>query len=665
MPNYEQLRNGQLSQIALYRNEDDSLRTGIFTTFIDPSAVEALLDLSNEMKVWDSNAVEKLCTNARAIDNELFVRNPEAPVIAVLNKYMQDTSYVLDRIEMKTPVSFYQSSAHSWWNWEYRNSISQIHNNSRLIENCSIDKVTVQEAADKLDECGAEALRSKYQESIALKELLSKALHEYESKFEKYVACAEKILPGIFSRKDFCRSFQGAYDKGELDYFIFSGNQTIVEHIEEYIHAFQLEQAYSQFEEINNGMLLSNRFLGRHEYGFEMDSASNLSMFINTNFGYGRSSYFNATLNYRGVSAIDAYAIIFYRVANFAEVSGSTYEYEVGPNSFSVCFEQIRDLHNEFIEIGEARFVEKYFKQSLEKLAELLFIVANSNTFLQITTLDMLNRLVNKPISHLIPTSDFKNVDFELSQAELTIIAELCSLVHPYMENGEELKRGQDKAVDILLNELDASSAHGSLLNKIVKQGLIRNELVSALSNMDKRSGYVVKIVNTLLPQNTDASAETYEGYELIDFRVKTVSRVLSIMDRLQKIANLIDFNSILKKLHLTCSQVCGQAKTYRCEEIIPRLRELAPVKSGLEKQLDNALERKAELEKAKENIDEINECIKLLRAKLTPVANEISMLESRDVKLKTFIENVESTIAKPTVALRANRNEPLPLEVF
>ena len=80
---------------------------------------------------------------------------------------------------------------------------------------------------------------------------------------------------------------------------------------------------------------MANRYLGRHEYGIDIDKGCELSVLLRTNFGFGRSSYFNAILKYKGVSAINVYSIIFYRVAGMAQVSGSTFEYEVEEKSFS------------------------------------------------------------------------------------------------------------------------------------------------------------------------------------------------------------------------------------------------------------------------------------------------------------------------------------------
>lgn len=118
-------------------------------------------------------------------------------------------------------------------------------------------------------------------------------------------------------------------------------------------------------------------------------------------------------------------------------------------------------------------------------------------------------------------------------------------------------------------------------MQRIVKLDLIRSKLVAELGRKDERSDYIVSVVNELLPEESGIQADTYTGYELIDFRAKTASRVLSLMERLTEIAKLVDFEEILMSFHSTIQQVCDQAKAYRKNEIAHRACEADAARKG------------------------------------------------------------------------------------
>lgn len=149
-------------------------------------------------------------------------------------------------------------------------------------------------------------------------------------------------------------------------------------------------------------------------------------------------------------------------------------------------------------------------------------------------------------------------------------------------------------------------------------------------------------MVNELLPEESGIQADTYTGYELIDFRAKTASRVLSLMERLTEIAKLVDFEEILMSFHSTIQQVCDQAKAYRKNEIAHRLAKLTPQEKEIEKQLNPLLEKKEKLGEASAETEEINKSIQELNKKLRLVSAEIYKLKTRDSRLESFIESVK-----------------------
>lgn len=636
----------EFPQIALLRNDDGSMRIGRFSTSFDPQIEESLLKLSSEMQAWDALAVDKLLDGMKSIDPDFHVGRNETAIFSILQRYIQDVKEVLNHIDVEEAFPLFSSSLHDWW--IYPDSISRIQNYSQAIRKFDVDRESVLLAAHQLEGDDSSNLLKSYDEGIAMQEFLLESLQEYEAKFDDYIIRAEEILPGIFDRKDYCRSFLGKYGTGELDYYMYPGNNVIVASMNEYVEAYKLEQAQMEFDKQKGNVLLANRFLGRHLYSFDIDESCDLSVTLSTNFGFGKSSYFNATLNYKGVSAINAFFVIFYRVAGMTEFSGSTYDYEVHENSFPIFFENVRDINNEYLSIGEARFVDKYFRQSLVDLSKLLSIIANSDTFLEVTTLSRLNDLTGEKVSHLVPVGDFDDIDLELSAAEKEKALELSTKILPYMQNGEEILLGEDEEIDTLVRAMSEPAIHHSVLQSLIKQDLIRNELISLLNENDVPTKYVFEVVDGLLPQETGMRAKSFDGYGLIDYRATAVSRVISLMERLKEIAGLVNFDEIIDELFETSAKVCNQARSYKVSEIAPRLMELKPTKDELEEKLESLRDQKEQL--LEENLETggLDERIKILSDKLRPIASEVHQLEAQDSRLEAFINSVEQLRLSP-----------------
>lgn len=661
-------QTNQRSHLALYRNQDRSIHIGEFVTTIDEKAAESLRELARKMRTWDSKAVKRL-----EQEMSLAVPEPEMEFWEILCRYQNDVKKILaligadelyisedvydihrevriDRLRSRNSPELYLKKKwpipHGWW--IYPNSISYINYYTVPIEEFEVDHQSVLAAISAMEkEEDRMNMLSMFEEALSLQRLLRPALEEYRQKFEEYVTTAEGLIPGIFENFEkwsYCRKLSESFGNAELDDIFTPGNQTIVDYVDEYICAYDLEKARLEFKDTDNGLLLASRYLGENhpDESVYIDEERGLSVLLNTDFGFGMSSDFNATLQYKGVSAINTHYVIFYRFAGMAQSKASTYRYEVNESAFLKCFERIRDINNEYLELGEAEFVDKYFKQSLKDLSELLFVIANTNSFLQVTTLEKLESLIGNETHQLVPVTNFEEINLDLTTNEKEMISELGERMLIYLENGEALAKGVDKAIDSLTGRLSESTIADSLLQRIVKLDLIRSKLVAELGRKDERSDYIVSVVNELLPEESGIQADTYTGYELIDFRAKTASRVLSLMERLTEIAKLVDFEEILMSFHSTIQQVCDQAKAYRKNEIAHRLAKLTPQEKEIEKQLNPLLEKKKKLGEASAETEKINKSIQELNKKLRLVSAEIYKLKTRDSRLESFIESVK-----------------------
>lgn len=71
--------------------------------------------------------------------------------------------------------------------------------------------------------------------------------------------------------------------------------------------------------------------------------------------------------------------------------------------------------------------MDKYFRKALSDLSDLLSIIAQAETFLEITTLERFRDLTSGSYNELIPDQGFSQISFELSELiinEVDCIAE-------------------------------------------------------------------------------------------------------------------------------------------------------------------------------------------------------------------------------------------------
>lgn len=631
--------------IALIRNEDKSLRIESIPVEMDGQTETALMDLAREMQKWDRETVEKLVESAQEIDEQLRNRG-NVFVTTIASRYMDLLREVYRRLDPSLIIPFLTATTHNWW--QYPKSVSSITQYFEFIEKDDLDTVEAADAAVALEAQESDNFMRAFAKAHQLKKLLHDALEAYCDKFDQYVSCAEGICPGIFARKNFCRKFNGQYGTAELDWSITPGNQTIVEHMAEYLYAYALDNAYDSFEKVDGGALIAGRPLGWYSSETSMDQKCDLSFLLKSNLGYGASSYFHATLKYRGVSAINAVSIIFYSGIQMAEFARSTSVYEVDKDPFTNAFEDAQALSNEYLQIGEAAFVDKYFLQSIRDLADLLAVVANMDTFLQVTTVEKLNNLLGNSELSLVPNIGFENASLELNDAEKALASELAGILADHLGRGEELHRGKSPRADELLNRLMDSSGDDPF-RLLVKRDLVRNELVARTG----RRGAPWKIdaaVERLIPKDTGMFAKTYEGYDLIAFRIEKASKVLPLLNAAEAISGMGRIEEALCSLRATCLQIRDQAADYWESQISPELQRRRLANELLREQIDG-IENPAADSKTKGKSVEALETKRIdLQKQFNAEREKIRTLEKHGNHLREFIAQVSKLRTEKTL---------------
>ena len=569
---------------------DGTLQTVFYPTGFDLYILGQIQKVSGRMKIWEDSRRERLLESIRPMLDDVG-RGQEWDVrsaLAFFQNLIEDTYLLIEGDEADVPMGDSITVHDDWSDGDGIHSLSAY---SRTIRGFGITHETVVACQYRMEEDAYSELEWAYHLAESMRPCLLNALGEYEAVFDAYVNKMKQIVPELFERKSFCRRFSATYGEAELDYTITPGNQCIVDRAGEYYWACVLERLYDVFERRNNVKAYSHRRRGFEDYTFDLERKCNLRLVLKTNFGYGSSSYFGSTLSYRGVSAVNAPYLIFFREARKIGFFNFTYRYALEESSFVTCFDDAVRIHNEYRQMGEARFVDKYFRKSLEDLSGLLRIVVNTDTFLQITTLERFYALTSKARSPLIPDEGFSSVSFALSADEKravdAIVSVALSVVNASGVNGCVSDPRIRAMVDQMLGQRKLSD-----LQLIVKKDLIRSRMVISLASSVPDVG---DLVERLIPSDEEAFMVTYEGYDLVATRVEKADTVIGLIQRLRTIAALTDSQSSIDSIVSTCKQIAEQAQSYITQEIAPELGRKVSERNGLVAQL-NAVE----IEKAK-----------------------------------------------------------------
>jgi hypothetical protein len=164
----------------------------------------------------------------------------------------------------------------------------------------------------------------------------------------------------------------------------------IIETIKLYFNAYDIEIAYDEAEKVPNMLAYSHRYGGwsdkikRRKIIFEHNITENLKQIIDTNFGYGSTSYFFVTLIYKGVEIIPFSEWIDYRYAEFSQIKTYTrkfyfrhspffydgemkYRVKIENENWFYALEFTKKAAN-ISRSNEDEFIEKYIIKECEKM---------------------------------------------------------------------------------------------------------------------------------------------------------------------------------------------------------------------------------------------------------------------------------------------------------
>ena len=331
---------------VIERHSDGTLQTTFRPIGYDHQLLGRLRDLSEKTKSEEREQAAKLFEGVAPILVDV-VGVQGADVASIAAHYSDVALDVYRSLGISVDDSaYFPNTSHD--GWHYPTGPHFLPPYARLIREFDVPHEAVEACRTLLEESAYRELEWAYDQATALRPHLLAALDGYERTFRTYVEDANRIHPGIFERKSFCRNFSSTYGEAVLDYEITPGNQCIVERVGEYYWACVLERLYEAYDRAKNVEAYSHRRRGFNSYRLTLEPRCGLHLLQETNFGYGSVRYFWTTLSYKGVSAINAPFLIFFHGAGKVRFSEHTFNYEVEEESFEACFNDAVRIHSEY-----------------------------------------------------------------------------------------------------------------------------------------------------------------------------------------------------------------------------------------------------------------------------------------------------------------------------
>lgn len=147
-----------------------------------------------------------------------------------------------------------------------------------------------------------------------------------------------------------------------------------------YIDAYNYKAKLSLCEADSGNVMYSKESIGWNSYEYKVNE--DVRIYVNTNFGYGYSSYFTLGLKYKGIDILPYSYVVNYFYADMRDIIRCTRNYDTSAGSWNLAFDFVEENANLAAKDPE-KFCAKFLKNEINAmLAGLDHVVANPDAFL-------------------------------------------------------------------------------------------------------------------------------------------------------------------------------------------------------------------------------------------------------------------------------------------
>lgn len=239
--------------------------------------------------------------------------------------------------------------------------------------------------------------------------------------------------------------------------------------------------------------------------------SDDLTITINTNFGYGCSSYFLLNVCYKDIDILPYSILVKYYYANVDEIKRCTRSYRPDRDNWTLAMSFVADLGNQ-VKNGELSFVRNWLKNEITEMMSMLYSI-NDNP------MRVIEDIKGRPIS-------------------------LCGLRKVYAMDNDEVKllSVYPEEMCITFKAVKLSSAL-SLIDKLRASADIYAPALEAVQQIEDINRLVapelemwIRKIGNKLTDLTDEQKLLEEQYELVNEAIKTHQSEIDVIYNEQKV---------------------------------------------------------------------------------------------------------------------------------
>jgi hypothetical protein len=300
----------------------------------------------------------------------------------------------------------------------------------------------------------------------------------------------------------------------------------------------------------------SHRVRGWNTSEFKLDNDFILN--VDTNFGYGYSSYFTTTIKFREIPIIPFTKIILYRYARKFSIINYTESYSVSFESFKDAYEFTADKINEFNSKGRDTFIYNYLVKSLDNFISLLpelmrdstMFLINSNRFDSYLNLEERKKIYN-----------YNNIMHRINMELLMELVEKVSKSYHYSYNFGNKLDNLIEGINIKdLSDLEIKEYAFAMVKKL-ENTLFRNDKWINIDD-EKYNKIIECLINSIFFNKSivkEFGIETRRGFSLLEFRNERLMITKEMLENIKGLEHIIDSNRYVKSINYYISEMIQQ----------------------------------------------------------------------------------------------------------
>ena len=357
-------------------------------------------------------------------------------------------------------------------------------------------------------------------EKTTLIEALLSKLEEVSPGFT-YIHNKELILDFVATHEPLptlAHYLKNANDEGDLSWYFYYA-----------LDANNYQKTYDALKQKPDVKALGECRVGFKNY--EYDLTNEFKLIIDTNFNYGRTSYFMITLIFMGIPIVPYERMMIYKEDGKGYLN-YTRAFDVDKYCFEKAFTYVKTVMEAYYNGSKGRFIKEYVEASLETMTYYLNQMIQRTQFFYFKDLSRLNRFLNLPNKNII--YDYESL---ASRQNLKIIKKtlLNDLIREVSEH--RLTQLPTKYEPLMQRDQHQSA-----------QASYAHALLDYLLNLSLDQETITSIMNWIVPE-FEVIIKTYKDFELHEFRLKKLYAARKILRQASALSENHVYQKTLKNI--------------------------------------------------------------------------------------------------------------------